>query len=165
LSRPRETERLCGLLKLRLGSRGFLMEDNPQFLRVRSNRRGSSCRRCRFPQEVSESSPRRALLPGSYSLLCKGTYTFDLSVAEVDQEMCVLAIPAKALSILPLRWKNMPRKILHGLRNRRGNQVGSSQGRPCGMLRMRNLRSGMSGQGHHPPPRDKIKISTPRWAF
>ncbi len=51
-----ETEQLSALLRLHLGRRGFLMEDNPQLLRVRSNRRGIFVAGgCRFPQEISES--------------------------------------------------------------------------------------------------------------
>jgi len=87
-----ETERVCGLLKLRLGSRGFLMEDNPQLLRVRSNRRGIFLAGgCRFPQDLSESLiEARAAAQEVIALLSKGTYTFDLSVAEVDPKKCAV---------------------------------------------------------------------------
>lgn len=87
-----ETERLSGLLKLHLGSRGFLMEDNPQLLRIRSNRRGIFVAgACRFPQEVSESLiEARAVAQEVTALLLKGTYTYDLAVAEVDPKKCAL---------------------------------------------------------------------------
>jgi heterodisulfide reductase subunit A-like polyferredoxin len=87
-----ETERLSGVLKLHLGSRGFLMEDNPQLLRIRSNRRGIFVAgACRFPQEVSESLiEARAVAQEVTALLLKGTYTYDLAVAEVDPKKCAL---------------------------------------------------------------------------
>lgn len=87
-----ETEHLCSLLKLHLGSRGFLMEDNPQLLRVRSNRRGIFVAgACRFPQEVSESLiEARAVAQEVTTLLSKGVYTYDLSVAEVDPKKCAV---------------------------------------------------------------------------
>lgn len=87
-----ETERLCYLLKLRLGSRGFLMEDNPQLLRVRSNRRGIFVAgACRFPQEVSETLiEARAAVQEVIDLLSKGAYPYDLAVAEVDPKKCAV---------------------------------------------------------------------------
>jgi heterodisulfide reductase subunit A-like polyferredoxin len=87
-----ETEHLCSLLKLHLGNRGFLMEDNPQLLRVRSNRRGIFVAgACRFPQEVSESLiEARAVAQEVMALLSKGTYIYDLAVAEVDPKKCAV---------------------------------------------------------------------------
>jgi heterodisulfide reductase subunit A-like polyferredoxin len=87
-----ETESLSGLLKIHLGDRGFLMEDNPQLLRVRSNRRGIFLAgACRFPQEVSESLiEARAVAEEVIALLSKGTYTYDLAVAEVDPKKCAV---------------------------------------------------------------------------
>ena len=87
-----ETESLSGLLKIHLGHRGFLMEDNPQLLRVRSNRRGIFVAgACRFPQEVSESLiEARAVAQEVMVLLSKGTYTYDLAVAEVDPKKCAV---------------------------------------------------------------------------
>jgi heterodisulfide reductase subunit A-like polyferredoxin len=87
-----ETESLSGLLKIHLGSRGFLMEDNPQLLRVRSNRRGIFVAgACRFPQEVSESLiEARAVAQEVIALLSKETYTYDLAVAEVDPKKCAV---------------------------------------------------------------------------
>ena len=85
-----ETETLSGLLKIHIGTRGFYMEDNPQLLRVRSNRRGIFVAgACRFPQEVSESLiEARAVAQEVMALLSKGTYTYDLAVAEVDPKKC-----------------------------------------------------------------------------
>jgi len=87
-----DTERLAGLLKLHLGNRGFLMEDNPQLLRIRSNRRGIFVAgACRFPQEVSESLiEARAVAQEVIAILSKGTYTYDLAVAEVDPKKCAV---------------------------------------------------------------------------
>jgi heterodisulfide reductase subunit A2 len=87
-----ETESLSRLLKIHLGTRGFLMEDNPQLLRVRSNRRGIFVAgACRFPQEVSESLVEaRAVAEEVTTLLSKGTYTYDLAVAEVDPKKCAV---------------------------------------------------------------------------
>jgi heterodisulfide reductase subunit A-like polyferredoxin len=87
-----ETESLSGLLKIHRGTRGFLMEDNPQLLRVRSNRRGIFVAgACRFPQEVSESLiEARAVAEEVMALLLKGTYTYDLAVAEVDPKKCAV---------------------------------------------------------------------------
>jgi len=87
-----ETESLSRLLKIHLGDRGFLMEDNPQLLRVRSNRRGIFVAgACRFPQEVSESLiEARAVAQEVMALLSKGTYPYDLAVAEVDPKKCAV---------------------------------------------------------------------------
>jgi heterodisulfide reductase subunit A-like polyferredoxin len=87
-----ETEFLSRLLKIHLGTRGFLMEDNPQLSRVQSNRRGIFVAgACRFPQEVSESViEARAVTEEVMALLSKGTYTYDLAVAEVDPKKCAV---------------------------------------------------------------------------
>jgi heterodisulfide reductase subunit A-like polyferredoxin len=87
-----ETESLSRLLRIHLGDRGFLTEDNPQLLRVRSNRRGIFVAgACRFPQEVSESlADARAVAQDVLALLSKGTYTYDLAVAEVDPKKCAV---------------------------------------------------------------------------
>jgi heterodisulfide reductase subunit A len=108
-------ESLCELLKLHLGSRGFLMEDNPQLLRVRSNRRGIFVAgACRFPQEVSESLiEARAVAQEVIALLSKGAYTYDLSVAEVDPKKCALCYtcprlcPHSAITVEKYAEKNV----------------------------------------------------------
>ena len=68
------------------------MEDNPQLLRVRSNRRGIFVAGgCRFPQELSESLiEARAAVQEAMGLLAGGSYTFDLAVAEVDPKKCAV---------------------------------------------------------------------------
>ncbi len=87
-----EVKGLSGVLKVHLGTRGFLMEDNPQLLRVRSNRRGIFVAgACRFPQEVSESlTEARAVVQEVTALLSKGVYLYDLAVAEVDPKKCAV---------------------------------------------------------------------------
>ena len=87
-----ELTELSALLKLHLSKRGFLMEDNPQLLRVRSNRRGIFVAGgCRFPQEISETLfEADALAQEVLALLSKGAYTYDLSVAEIDPKKCAL---------------------------------------------------------------------------
>lgn len=88
----RKTEALSQILHINTGSRGFLMEDNPQLMRIRSNRRGIFILgACRFPQEISETLiESRAVAQEVIALLTKGKYTYDLSVAEVDPKKCAL---------------------------------------------------------------------------
>lgn len=80
------------ILGIHLGENGFLMEDNPQLIRVRSNRRGIFIvSGCRFPQTLSEAMIEAdAVAQEVISLLEKGTYAYDLSVAEVDPNKCAL---------------------------------------------------------------------------
>ncbi|MDI7261611.1 MAG: FAD-dependent oxidoreductase [Thermodesulfobacteriota bacterium] len=112
---PPETENLCRLLNLHLGSRGFLMEDNPQLLRVRSNRRGIFVAgACRFPQEISESLiEARAVAQEVMVLFSKGAYTYDLSVAEVDPKKCAVCYtcprlcPHSAITVEKYAEKNI----------------------------------------------------------
>jgi len=87
-----ETQRLADVLRIHVGTRGFLMEDNPQYLRVRSNRRGIFVAgACRFPQEVSESLiEARAVAEEVIALLSSGAYSYDLAVAEVDPKKCAV---------------------------------------------------------------------------
>ncbi len=110
-----ETEQLSTLLKLHVGNRGFLMEDNPQLLRVRSNRRGVFVAGgCRFPQEISESLiEASAVVQEVMGLLSKGAYTFDLAVAEVDPRKCAVCYtcprlcPHSAITIEKYAEKNI----------------------------------------------------------
>jgi len=114
ISNP-DTEQLSELLRIHLGKRGFLMEDNPQLLRVRSNRRGIFVAGgCRFPQEVSESLiEARAVAQEVIGLLSRGTYTFDLTVAEVDPKKCAVCYtcprlcPHSAITIEKYAEKNI----------------------------------------------------------
>lgn len=87
-----EAEDLANVLKIHLGQRGYFMEDNPQLLRVRSNRKGIFVAgACRFPQEVSEALiEARAVSQEIMTLLFNGTYQYDLAVAEVDPKKCAV---------------------------------------------------------------------------
>jgi heterodisulfide reductase subunit A len=87
-----EIEPLARILKLHLGRQGFLMEDNPQLLRVRSNRRGIFVAGgSRFPQDPSESLlEANAAAEEVIALLSKGAYTYELAVAEVDPKKCAV---------------------------------------------------------------------------
>jgi len=110
-----ETEGLAGILKIHLGARGFLMEDNPQFLRVRSNRRGIFVAgACRFPQEISESLiEARAVAQEVIALLSKGAYAYDLAIAEVDPKKCAVCYtcprlcPHSAITVEKYAEKNV----------------------------------------------------------
>ena len=95
-----QAEALSGLLKIHLGNRGFLMEDNPQLLRVRSNRRGIFVAgACRFPQELSESLVEaRAAAHEVIALLSNGAYTYDrATAAEVDPKKCAVCYTCSRL--------------------------------------------------------------------
>ncbi len=110
-----EAERLAAILNLPLGSRGFFMEENPQYLRIRSNRRGIFVAGgCRFPQEVSESLlEASAVAEEAVSLLSKGEYAYDLAVAEVDPKKCAVCYtcprlcPHGAITIEPYAERNI----------------------------------------------------------
>ncbi len=88
----KDTEVLSKILHINIGERGFFMEDNPQLMRIRSNRRGIFVLgACRFPQEISETLIEAgAVAQEVVKLLSKGQYTYDLSVAEVDLKKCAL---------------------------------------------------------------------------
>jgi len=110
-----ETENLCRILGLHRGNRGFFMEDNPQLLRVRSNRRGIFVAGgCRFPQEVSETlNEAGATAQEVIALLSGGIYPYDLSVAEVDPEKCAVCLtcprlcPHSAITVEKYAEKNI----------------------------------------------------------
>lgn len=87
-----ETLELCRVMKLRAGTGGVLMEDNPQFLRVMSNRRGIFLAGgCRFPQVITESlSEAHAVVQEVKALLHGGVYTPVNPVAEVDPPKCAV---------------------------------------------------------------------------
>lgn len=110
-----ETERLSQILGLHLGEHGYLMEDNPQLIRVRSNRRGIVLAGgCRFPQEISETLiEAEAAVQEVLALLGGGTYAFDLSVAEVDPAKCALCYtcprlcPHSAITVEKYAEKNV----------------------------------------------------------
>jgi heterodisulfide reductase subunit A len=87
-----EMEALCRVMKLRLGTEGMLMDDNPQLQRILSNRRGIFVAGgCRFPQVIGESLiEARAVVQEVSALLCRGNYTPVNPVAEVDPKKCAV---------------------------------------------------------------------------
>jgi heterodisulfide reductase subunit A2 len=87
-----EAEALYGLLKIRPGVNGLVMDDNPQFQRVASNRRGIFVAgACRFPQIITESlSEAHAVVQEVKALLHGGEYTPVMPIAEVDPAKCAV---------------------------------------------------------------------------
>jgi heterodisulfide reductase subunit A len=87
-----ETQELCRVMKLGTGAGGMLMEDNPQLLRVMSNRRGIFLAgACRFPQVITESlSEAHAVVQEVKALLHGGAYTPENPLAEVDPHKCAV---------------------------------------------------------------------------
>lgn len=108
-------EKISKILKINLGPNGFLMDDNPQLLRIRSNRRGIFIAGgCRFPQTISETLiEAKATAQEIINLIGKGTYNFDLAVAEVDPNRCALCYtcprlcPHSAITIEKYSEKNI----------------------------------------------------------
>jgi heterodisulfide reductase subunit A len=87
-----ETQELCRVMRLRTGPGGRPMEDNPQLLRVMSNRRGIFLAgACRFPQVITESlSEAHAVVQEVKALLHGGSYTPENPLAEVDPHKCAV---------------------------------------------------------------------------
>ncbi len=85
-------DKLASILRIPLGKGGYLMEDNPQFLRIRSARRGIYVTgACRFPQDLSETRREaEAAAQEIISLLLPGTYDCGPVFAEVDAKKCAL---------------------------------------------------------------------------
>lgn len=110
-----ETEQLSRILNLHLGDRGFLLDDNPQFLRGRSNRKGIFVAGgCRFPQEISETLFEAAAVAQEViALVAKGTYSYDLSIAEIDPQKCAVCYtcprlcPHSAITVEKYAEKNV----------------------------------------------------------
>jgi heterodisulfide reductase subunit A len=87
-----KTDRLARILRIPLGRGGYLMEDNPQFLRIRSARRGIYVTgACRFPQELTETQREaEATAQEIISILLPGSYDCGPVYAEVDTNKCAL---------------------------------------------------------------------------
>jgi heterodisulfide reductase subunit A len=86
------TDLLARILRIPLGKGGYLMEDNPQFLRIRSARRGIYVTgACRFPQELTETQREaEAAAQEIISILLPGHYDCGPVYAEVDTNKCAL---------------------------------------------------------------------------
>lgn len=87
-----KTDELAKVLRIPLGKGGYLMDDNPQFLRIRSARRGIYVTgACRFPQDLKETQREaEAAAQEIISILLPGTYECGPVFAEVDAKKCAL---------------------------------------------------------------------------
>jgi len=87
-----KTDQLAGILRIPLGKGGYFMDDNPQFLRIRSARRGIYVTgACRFPQDLTETQREaEATAQEIISILLPGTYDCSPVFAEVDTKKCAL---------------------------------------------------------------------------
>ena len=87
-----KTDQLAGILRITLGRGGYFMDDNPQFLRIRSARRGIYVTgACRFPQDLTETQREaEATAQEIISILLPGTYDCGPVFAEVDTKKCAL---------------------------------------------------------------------------
>lgn len=108
-------ETISRILGIHLGENGFLMEDNPQLVRIRSNRRGIFIvGGCRFPQTLTDALiEANAASQEIINILGNGVFTYDLSVAEVDPNKCALCFtcprlcPHSAITIEKYSEKNI----------------------------------------------------------
>ncbi len=88
-----DTDRLCRTFGIRRElATGYIMDDNPQFLRVRTNRRGIFIAgACRSPQGLTETqSEAEAAAEEILALLKPGFFTCGPAIAEVDEKKCAL---------------------------------------------------------------------------
>ena len=117
-----KTDQLASILRIPLGKSGYLMEDNPQFLRIRSSRRGIYVTgACRFPQELTEAKREaEATAQEIISILLPGTYDCGPVYAEVDTNKCALCYtcprlcPHSAITIEKYAKQNIYRIINSG---------------------------------------------------
>ena len=120
-----ETDKLCRILRTPLGKGGYFMDDNPQFLRVRSNRRGIFLvGACRFPQELTETQREaEAAAQEIIALLLPGVYRYGPLVAEVDARKCALCYtcprlcPHSAIDIEKYAKRNVYQTFDNGAEN------------------------------------------------
>ncbi len=91
---PKDNEMLAVIFDIPLLQEGYLMEDNPQFTKVRANRRGVFIAGgCRYPQTLDEAmAEAEAAASGVTELLSQGVYEFDLAVAEIDPKKCAACL-------------------------------------------------------------------------
>ena len=83
---------LSQLLRIHVGPDGYLVEDNPQLMGIRSNRRGIFIAGgCRYPQIVDAAlAEARAAAEEVVKICSKEVFAFDLAVAEVDPHKCAV---------------------------------------------------------------------------
>ncbi|NIQ39807.1 MAG: 4Fe-4S dicluster domain-containing protein [Proteobacteria bacterium] len=89
-----DNEMLADIIGLPRPEEGFLMDDNPQFAWVRTNRRGIYIAGgCRYPQTLDEALIEATAAAAEVTeLLSTGTYEYDLAVAEIDPEKCAVCL-------------------------------------------------------------------------
>jgi len=90
----KDNEMLATILGIPLTEEGFLMDDNPQFMHVRTNRRGVFIAGgCRYPQTLDEVLVEaEAAAAGVTEILSQGLYEYDLAVAEIDPAKCAACL-------------------------------------------------------------------------
>ncbi len=90
----KDNQMLADVLGIPLAEEGFLMDENPQFARVRTNRRGVFIAGgCRYPQTLDESLVEaEAAAAGVTELLSQGFFGYDLAVAEIDPAKCAACL-------------------------------------------------------------------------
>ncbi len=90
----KDNEMLATVLGIPLNEGGFLMDDNPQFMHVRTNRRGVFIAGgCRFPQPLDEALVEaEAAAADVTEILSRGFYEYDLAVAEIDPAKCAACL-------------------------------------------------------------------------
>jgi heterodisulfide reductase subunit A len=106
---------LSSILGIPLPQEGYLMDDNPQFSRVRANRRGVFIAGgCWVPQTLAEALVEaEAAASGVTQFLSQGVYEYDLAVAEVDSAKCAACLtcsrvcPHSAIVVEPYAEKNI----------------------------------------------------------
>lgn len=114
---PVDAEYICRLLGIRRENGGYLMDDNPQFMRVRSNRRGIFVTgACRSPQGSSETQQEaEAAAQEIAALLSPGRYNFGPLLAEVDANKCAVCYtcprlcPHRAITVEKYAQQNVYR--------------------------------------------------------
>jgi len=117
-----KTDQLAGILRIPLGKGGYLMDDNPQFLRIRSSMRGIYVTgACRFPQELTETQREaEATAQEIISILLPGAYDCGPVYAEVDTKKCALCYtcprlcPHSAITIEKYAKQNIYRILNSG---------------------------------------------------
>jgi len=120
-----ETDKLCRILRTPLGKGGYFMDDNPQLLRIRSNRRGIFLTgACRFPRELAETQREaEATAQEIIALLLPGIYRCGPVVAEVDTSKCALCYtclrlcPHSAIDIEKYAKRNIYQTFDNGAEN------------------------------------------------
>jgi len=90
----KDNEMLAAILGIPLRQEGYFMDDNPQFTRVRGNRRGVFIAGgCRHPQTLDEAlMEAEAAASGVSQLLSRGVYEYELAVAEIDPAKCAACL-------------------------------------------------------------------------